>query len=78
LLFEVSRKIEERHVLLRKRPSTSRIDFREKFVDFVTRVHFVLSSSLTIMSLTCDWIGVRDARPPCRFGALASTFSSDD
>jgi hypothetical protein len=78
LLFEVSRKIEERHVLLRERPSTSRIDFREKFVDFVARVHLVLSSSLTIMSLTCHRIRVSDTRPPGRFRTIAPTFSSDD
>ena len=73
-LFQVSRKFEERHVLLGERPSTSRIDFREKFVDFVARVHFVLSSSLTIVSLTRHWIGVSDARPPGGFRTIASTF----
>ncbi len=44
LLFEVSSKIEEGHVLLRERATTSRIDLREKFMDLVACVHFVLSS----------------------------------
>lgn len=78
LLFEVRREIEKRHVFFRERAPASRIDFREKLMDQVAGVDLVLCSSLTIVSLAGDRIGVGDARPPRRLRTFASTFSFDN